>query len=227
MILKENKKLKGDIMKLLFIGNSHTYYNALPEIVQQFFSAVGQKVHITMLAVGGKNLVYHAASHNALFNIRHGGYDAVIAQDKATGFEAVGFREGAKLLKEMADNAGSAFYLYMPWAGRDNRAQQNDMTDVYQSFCRANGCFFAPTGEVFGRLLLSQPAELLYREDGNHATPFGSYVAAATIFYTVTGRKRILKVEEIEDPGVKMGFPPELCQLVHTEACRTMRLFNG
>ena len=62
---------------------------------------------------------------------------------------------------------------------------------------------------------------------GNHATPFGSYVAATTVFYTVTGRKRILKVEEIEDPGVKMGFSTELCQLVHTEACRTMRLFNG
>ena len=214
-------------MKLLLIGNSHTYYNAMPQILQDLFAAVGQKVHVTMLAVGGKNLAFHAASHNAVFNIRFGDYDAVIAQDKATGFEAGGFRDAAKLLKDMADNAGSAFYLYMPWAGRDNRTQQGDMTEIYQRFCRANGCCFAPVGEVFGRLLLSKPAELLYREDGNHATPFGSYVAAATIFYTVTGRKRILKVEEIEDPGVKMGFPAELCQLVHTEACRTMRLFNG
>lgn len=214
-------------MKLLFIGNSHTYYNAMPEIVQELFAAVGQKAHVTMLAMGGKNLAYHAASQNALFNIRYGGYDAVIVQDKASGFEPAAFRDGAKLLKDMADAAGSAFYLYMPWAARDNRAQQNDMTDTYQRFCRTNGCFFAPAGEVFGRLLLSNPAELLYREDGNHATPFGSYAAAATIFYTVTGRKRILKVEEIEDPGVKMGFSTELCQLVHTEACRTMRLFNG
>ena len=214
-------------MKLLFIGNSHTYYNAMPQIVQELFAAVGQKVHVTMLTVGGKNLAYHAASHNALFNIRYGGYDAVIVQEKATGFEPGAFRDGAKLLKEMADAVGSAFYLYMPWAARDSRNLQNDMTDVYQQFCRANGCFFAPAGEVFGRLLLSQSADLLYREDGNHATPLGSYAAATTIFYTVTGRKRILKVTEIEDPGVKMGFPAELCQLVHTEACRTMRLFNG
>ena len=214
-------------MKLLLIGNSHTYYNAMPQILQELFSGVGQKVHVTMLAVGGKNLAYHATSHNAIFNIRCGGYDAVIAQDKASGFEPSAFREGARSLKDLTDGAHSAFYLYMPWAGRDNRAQQGEMTDVYMQFCRANGCYFAPAGEVFGRLLLSKPAELLYREDGNHATPFGSYVAAVTIFYTVTGRKRILKVEEIEDPGIKMGFPAELCQLVHTEACRTMRLFNG
>ena len=32
---------------------------------------------------------------------------------------------------------------------------------------------------------------------------------------------------EIDDPGLAMGFPAELCQRVHTEACRTMRLFNG
>lgn len=214
-------------MKLLLIGNSHTYHNAMPRMLGELFAAVGQKVHITMLALGGKNLAYHAASHNALFNVRYGGYDVVIAQDKATGFDPAVFRDGAGALKDLADGADSALCLYMPWTARDARAQQKDMTDVYQRFCRAHGCCFAPTGEVFGRILLTQPAELLYREDGNHATPFGSYAAAVTIFYTVSGRKRILKVSDIEDPGVKMGFPVEHCQLVHTEACHMARLFNG
>ena len=45
------------------------------------------------------------------------------------------------------------------------------MTDAYHAFCRANGCLFAPAGEVFTRILLHEPAETLYREDGNHATP--------------------------------------------------------
>ena len=214
-------------MKLLFIGNSHTYYNSFPETVQRLFEATGQKLHVTMLAVGGKSLSYHATSHNVMFNVRCGGYDMVIAQERGGGFEPSAFREGAKAIKEMADKAGAGFYLYMPWAGRDNRAAQRAMTDAYQDFSRANKCFFAPVGEVFGKLLQTEDAELLYREDGNHATPFGSYVAAVTVFYTLTGRKRILKVEDIEDPGVKMGFPAELCQRVHTQACRTMRLFNG
>lgn len=214
-------------MKLLFIGNSHTYYNAMPDMVRQLFEATGQRVHITMLAEGGKNLAYHTTSHNALWNIRYGGYDFVIAQDKAVGFEEASFQTGAASLKTEAEKSGAAFYLYMPWASRDNRAAQGAMTDVYQSFCRAHKCYFAPVGEVFTRMLLTEPAENLYREDGNHATPFGSYVAAVTIFYTLTGRKRIMKVTDIEDPGVQMGFDAALCQRVHTEACRTMRLFNG
>ena len=86
---------------------------------------------------------------------------------------------------------------------------------------------FAPAGEVFSRLLLTQEPPQLYREDGNHATPLGSYLAAVTIFYTITGRKRILRPEEYNDPGIAAGFSAEFCQAVHTEACRMVRLYNG
>ena len=127
----------------------------------------------------------------------------------------------------MTEKAGSAFYLYMPWAARDNRKAQREMTDAYQNFCRANKCFFAPVGEVFGKLLLTEPAESLYREDGSHATLLGSYVAAVTIFYTVTGRKRILQLDKENSLAAELGLPLDLCQRVHTEACRIVRLFNG
>ena len=214
-------------MKLLFIGNSHTYYNAMPEIVMQLLEATGQKTHVTMLCEGGKGLSQHLISPATAFNIRCGKYDAVIAQDKASGFLAKDLSEAAKAMKEMADRAGSAFYLYMPWAKRDNRSEQHAMTDAYQEFCRTNHCCFAPVGEVFSRFLSTSVAELLYREDGCHTTPFGSYIAAVTIFYTITGRKRVIKVSDIRDPGIALGFDTDLCQRVHTEACHMMRLFNG
>ncbi len=214
-------------MKLLFIGNSHTYYNSMPETVLRFLEATGQKAHVTMLTEGGKGLAYHASSPNTIFNIRCGKYDAIIAQEKSTGFDPISFRDSAKLLKEMAEKAGAQFFLYMPWAGRENRAAQRPMTEAYHHFCRSVGCSFAPAGEVFSRLLLTEPADALYREDGNHATPLGSYLAAVSIFYTITGRKRIIQVGDLQDPGVAAGFPPELCQKIHTEACRMTRLYNG
>ena len=214
-------------MKILFIGNSHTYYGSMPDVVRRLLEATGQKTHVTMLTEGGKGLVFLSGTPDTIFNIRCGGYDAVVAQDRASAFDPVQFRQGAKAIKDMADKAGSAFYLYMPWAGRDNRAAQHDMTEAYHAFCRANDCEMAPAGEVFGRLLLTERPEALYREDGNHATFLGSYAAAVTIFYTVTGRKRVINVNDIKDPGVAAGLLPELCQKVHTEACRTARLYNG
>lgn len=214
-------------MKLLFIGNSHTYYNSMPETVLRLLEATGQKSHVTVLTEGGKGLSYHVTSPATALNIRCGHYDAVIAQDKATGFDPASFRDGAKAIKDMADRANAAFYLYMPWAGRNKRNAQEGMTEVYHSFCRANGCQMAPAGEVFTRLLLTESADTLYHEDGNHASAIGSYAAAVAIFYTITGRKRIINVEDIQDPGVAAGFPPELCQHIHAEACRMSRLYNG
>ena len=214
-------------MKLLFIGNSHTYYNSLPETVHALLDTTGYKPHVTMLAEGGRGLAWHITSPNVTFNVRCGGYDAVIVQDRASSFEPGSFREHAKTLKKAVESAGSQFFLYMPWTGRDHRAAQRDMTEVYLNFCRTNDCQFAPVGEVFTRLLATQSADTIYREDGNHATPLGSYIAAVTIFYTVTGRKRVINVESISDPGIAAGFPAELCQRIHTEACRMTRLYNG
>ena len=199
----------------------------MPETVLRLLEATGQKAHVTMLTEGGKGLAYHAASPAVAFNIRCGKYDAVIAQDRSSGFDPASFHDGARALKEMADRAGSPFFLYMPWAGRSKREAQASMTEAYHHFCQSNSCQLAPAGEAFSRILASESDELLYHEDGNHATAVGSYLAAVTIFYTVTGRKRILNVEEIEDPGVAAGFPAELCQRIHTEACRMSRLYNG
>ena len=227
MIVKKINRKICDTMKLLFIGNSHTYYNSLPDTVYRLLAATGQKPHVTMLAEGGKGLAYHATSPNTTVNIRCGRYDAVIAQDRASSFDPVAFRANAKAIKEKAERAGARFYLYMPQAGKSNRDAQHDMTEAYLAFCHANGCSFAPVGEVYSRLLQTEDASLLYNEDGKHASPLGTYLSAVTIFYTVTGRKRVINIETIDDPGVAAGFPAELCQRIHTEACRMSRLYNG
>ena len=55
-------------MKLLFIGNSHSYYNSLPETVYRLLEATGMKPHVTALAEGGKGRaveffgLFHAVS---------------------------------------------------------------------------------------------------------------------------------------------------------------------
>ena len=214
-------------MKLLFIGNSHTYFNDVAGTVLRLLTATGEKSHVTMLTRGGKDLAFHAADPAVAFNVRYGAYDVVIAQDRGSVFEPEIFEVGASAIQKMATAAGSEFMLYMPWAPCDNRAAQHDMTEGYLSFCRKKACRFAPAGEVFTRLLSTLSPDALFREDGRHASALGGYAAAVTIFYTVTGRKRTLDPTKIDDPGIADGFSPELCQKIHTEACYIARLYNG
>ncbi len=226
-MMNGNDKLGEVFMKLLFIGNSHTYFNDVAGTVLRLLTATGEKSHVTMLTRGGKTLSHHAGDPTVSFNIRYGKYDFVIAQDRGSVFEQDPFEAGAAAIKKMTEEAGSRFMLYMPWSPRDNRAAQHDMTEGYLSFSRREHCRFAPAGEVFTRLLSTLAPEALFREDGCHATALGGYAAAVTIFYTVTGRKRTLDPTKIDDPGIADGISPELCQKIHNEACYISRLYNG
>ena len=46
-------------LKVLFIGNSHTYYNDMPVMVQHRASEAGFDCHVTMIAHGGWYLEQH------------------------------------------------------------------------------------------------------------------------------------------------------------------------
>ena len=84
----------------------------------------------------------------------------------------------------------------------------------------------APAGEVWQTVLRRRPAPELYREDGNHATPTGSYLAAASIFYAITERRRALRVNEGDEPHTRLGIDEKTASAIHTIACRTTLAFN-
>jgi len=46
-------------MKVLFIGNSHTYFNDMPALFRAVCGQHGIDVHVTMLTKGGMGLDYH------------------------------------------------------------------------------------------------------------------------------------------------------------------------
>ena len=151
----------------------------------------------------------------------------MIAQDRAGFFDVAEFERNADLLLNTVRDAGAETCLYMPFAPSGNRTQQKEMTRAYTELCTENKCLLAPVGEVFSRLSRQSTLPSLYAENGKHASPFGSYVAAVTIYYILTRRKRIMRIEDTADPGIEMGFSPDVCRLVHTEAVRTVRLHNA
>ncbi len=46
-------QMKNKIIKILFIGNSHTYYNDMPSLVKKRLDEKGYDCHVTMLAHPG------------------------------------------------------------------------------------------------------------------------------------------------------------------------------
>lgn len=170
-------------MRVLFIGNSHTYYNDMPYLFAQICRAENKEVEITMLAHGGKGWDFHVEEPEARFNILYGKYDAVILQHTAhpMGSPEVMDECGRQLI-EWVKKAGARPILYMTWTTKeDGEAAQENMSRAYRKLQEETGCELAPVGERWWKYHREHPEEEMYAEDGQHASEIGSRLAAGVI----------------------------------------------
>ena len=217
-------------MKILFIGNSHTYYNSMPQMVKALLEYSGVRTHVTMSTEGGKGLIYHCDRKDVNFNIRYGEYDVIVLQDKASNFNPTDFKEGGRILmKNSLGECPARRVLYMIWARRMEKEKQEIITSAYRELGEEIGAAVAPAGEVWHKILRDTPEmeDLLYRPDGNHATPLGSYLAATTLFYTITGRKRPIVLKEGAEPSTSLEIDLETARRIHREACAMAQKFRA
>lgn len=175
-------------MKILFIGNSHTYFNDMPHIFEEICRCNGIRTQTTMLAHGGRGLDFHVKEPEVLFNIRYGNYHAVVLQHSAHPMGDLKKMEQAALeLSRRIDAAHSLPILYMTWTKQQDGAQaQPEMSRVYRKLGERIGCPVAPVGEVWWRYHQLFRSDQLYAPDGEHASALGSLLAAYTIAGTVT-----------------------------------------
>ena len=101
-------------MRILFIGNSHTYFNDMPYQFAELMRAAGQEVEVTMLTRGGQCLAGHIQNEQTRFNILYGRYDFVVLQEVTSDFpDRETYLRDVSTLRAWCDEAGSACGLYM------------------------------------------------------------------------------------------------------------------
>ena len=131
-------------MRVLFIGNSHTYYNDMPHLFAQICQEKGIDTEVTMLAHGGKGWDFHLEEPEVKFNIEYGGYDAVILQHKAHPMGDLSVMEqcGKELIRRVQE-AGARPVLYMTWTTKaDGEAAQPAMSNAYRKLQQETGITF-------------------------------------------------------------------------------------
>ena len=178
-------------MKVLFIGNSHTYFNDMPHLFAEICRENQAEVEVAMLAHGGRGWDFHIEEPEVRFNILYGNYDAVVLQHTAhpMGDLDVMARCGRKLIGWVRE-AGARPILYMTWTAKeDGEAAQDAMSQAYLSLQRETGCEVAPVGQNWWKYHRAHPEVELYAADGQHASEAGSRLAAATIAEVYLGKR--------------------------------------
>ncbi|MBQ9061952.1 MAG: SGNH/GDSL hydrolase family protein [Eubacterium sp.] len=173
-------------VSILFIGNSHTYYNDLPGIVQHLAAEDGYDCRITMLAHGGWYLRQHVEQPEVRFNILYGGYDYVVLQEYAQPFvQEAEYRESARQLNQWVREAGSIPVIYETWSVQSAPENQNYMNEVHHRIADEIDALLAPVGEKWWDYQESHPQLDMFDPDGEHASAEGSAFAAECIWETI------------------------------------------
>ena len=193
----------------LFLGNSYTTQNNMPDIVSDFAKSRGNTLVKTVHAPGGYQLVSHAGDEATRNLIKAKKWNYVILQEQSQkpsfpdGQVATGVYPYAKSLSEMvrANDSCTEVAFYMTW-GRKNGDQGNcpswppvctyeGMDSLlalrYHQMAQDNDGIVSPVGAVWRYLRKSNSTINLYAPDESHPSEAGSY-AAACCFYTTLFR---------------------------------------
>lgn len=178
-------------MKVLFIGNSHTYFNDMPKLFSDMCrSLTGKPADVTMLAYSGRALRWHMKEYFSIrFALLYGSYDYCVIQQMGHPFPGLAATEReVKELTALCESVGTKPVLYMTWAKKDEPEKIGEIAAAYRTLSERYGTLLAPVGELFEALRIRHPDIELYWTDGAHASKAGSYLIAATFASLLTGK---------------------------------------
>lgn len=179
-------------VRVLFIGNSYTYFHNLPEMVARLAAAAKHPVEARMAAPGGWRLKDHWEKGEARRALRQGRWDYVVLQDQSTlgvtlyveGKARVAsdelFRPSAKRWAAAITQAKARPVFYLTWARKASPEDQDTLTHAYMSAAKASSALVAPVGLAWQRVRRDHPRMELFEPDGSHPSPSGTYLAACT-----------------------------------------------
>ena len=189
-------------LKILFVGNSYTYYNQMPEtsFIEEA-TAAGYEVEVTAVTHGGYRLSQYAdPSDEEGIRLRQTiegkHYDFAILQEQShtpvTNEE--GFLSGVRDVMKLID--ADEFIFYATWGRNDGcelldelRLTSDEMTEAlsraYNKAAELYGGKVAEVGRAFVAYAAFNDKNELYRSDASHPSALGSAIAASVIFKTI------------------------------------------
>jgi hypothetical protein len=170
---------------VLFVGNSLTYYNDLPRILEALADSAGETpLETRMLAFPDFSLEDHWNDGRAAATIRKGGWHHVVLQQGPSSVEANRqlLVQYATAFDQVTKQHGGASALYMVWPTQDRPQDFERSSESYRLAAEAvNGLLF-PVGDAWRETWTRDASIALYSADGLHPSAEGSYLAALVMY---------------------------------------------
>lgn len=192
-------------MKVLFIGNSYTYFNDMPKIFERLCRDNGRDVTATSVVHGGHKLYQYVDNDDQYRakleeTIETDHYDLCFIQEQSylpiSNYDL--FFSGLSRLIEKVKPSADAFMLYETWGRRAGHPTLDEFGWTNESMTFDLAAAYAKAGEVLGvpvsyvglnfyKIYTTHPEIELYHEDKTHPSWEGSCLAALTHYHTLFG----------------------------------------
>jgi hypothetical protein len=183
------KRSPATSLKVLFIGNSFTARNNVPEMIAQMAEARGRQLQHQLIQAGGASLRMHWNKGDAQKVIQQARYDYVALQEQSTlpVKNALRFHENVRLFDEVIKASGAKTALYLTWARQNAPETQAAITNAYTAIGEELGATIVPAGVAWQNFLRKHKQPVLHDKDQSHPTLAGSYLAACVFFAVLFG----------------------------------------
>jgi len=173
-------------LRVLFVGNSLTYYNDLPGLVQQFSAREARPVEFEVVTKPGVSLWFHWAMCYVPWRMRRAEWDYVILQEysRKPATNPEGSLASLGKFAELATRRGAVPIYWETWTRQGCEKDAPKLAAVFAAVQARWGGELAPIGAAWERCAARFPAIKLY-DDARHPTDAGSYLAACVIYETL------------------------------------------
>lgn len=200
-----------DEIKVLFLGNSYTYVNDLPKMIEDIAFNENKTFYHESVTPGGCTLFQHVDNQASQSKIRQGKWDYVILQEQSQlptidYYRHNSMRPSYQALYDsiMKYNPNAKVVGYITWGRRHGGQQcvnfgqgthcsadfidfnhmQDTLTAAYCENAYTTNSYAAPVGEAWKAALATDPNLVLHSSDNSHPSYDGSYLAAC-VFYAL------------------------------------------
>ena len=199
--------LFGQSLDILFVGNSYTYANNMPQMVANIALSFGDTLNFESSTPGGATFNLHSTNINTLNKISQKNWDYVVlqAQSQEPSFSPTQvandvFPYAQILIDSIKSNSTCTEPIFFMTWGRKYGDQQNcqfyppictylgmqqrlresylDMTFNHNATC-------SPVGICWKESIAQDSTLNLFSTDNSHPSIYGSYLAACTFYSTI------------------------------------------
>lgn len=179
--------------RVLFVGNSYTYFWNLPHHVNLMAESQGIKIETIQSTAGGSHWGHHWRGERELETIRilrEGNYDAVVLQNHSmsTIHRVDSVMIYGQKLAEIIDSIGAQIYLFETWSREWDPYMLKTISEKYIELGEKINAKVIPVGRAWKKALELRPGIPLYDDDGSHPSPLGTYLSACVFYNVFTGK---------------------------------------